>query len=442
MIEKFDLDIERKNSFKEALKSTLNDISNKAQGIVSSFIKTGDDQLDSKISFRERQICLIAGSESCGKSKYVTYIVKGILDNNEDTRVLWFSMEDSKEQIVRSFISMKVMLTTKQLQSINYNLSDEDFDKINNSTEDFNDYKIEFVDQVSTIKTIMRKCRLFREKFRDDKIIVVIDNLGLIITDSFYKGIEKDDYLAGKIKEMSDMTNSSVFVLHHITKEGSKRFNIDEGYRPRKEYIKGSTRILDYVQQALLVNLPRKYKDLVSEELERSKIVFKKTAKGNFSKESFIPELWNINPQGDKYTKNIIDLQETTWVELKFVCATETLSDGNPIRAGYIIKKYSEYCLHVDELNKYRTKGFGTEKLSIYSFINSKKYKEDFSPKKDSRSYYLYGNNTTLCKDINSLFIVECVKNRDGSDMDEQNIIRYISNLDYNIFNPVENGKS
>ena len=332
---------------------------------------------------------------------------------------------------------MDVKLTTKQLQSINYTLSPEQLDNINKISEEFSDYKIEFIDRVCSVQTIVRKTKNYREKYKDSTIIVVIDNLGLITTDSYYKGIEKDDYLAGKIKELCDSTNTCMFVIHHITKESSKRFNLDEGYRPRKEYIKGSTRILDYVQQAVLVNLPRKYKDLVQEEKSKTKILNIKERTGKFDRTRFLAEFWTINKKGDKNTKNITDLQEATWNELKFACATDTTEKGEPLAAGYIIKKYIEYSFYMDELNKYRTKGFKTEKLSIYSFITNKKYKEDYSPEKDSRSYYLYGNDISLSANINELFIVEIVKNRDGIDVEDESIIRYRANLDFNIFIPI-----
>ena len=70
-------------------------------------------------------------------------------------------------------------------------------------------------------------------------------------------------------------------------------------------------------------------------------------------------------------------------------------------------------------------------------FINNKKYKEDYSPKPDSRAYYLYGSDLSIVVNINDLFIAEMVKNRDGNDVEDQSIIRYNSNLDYNTFDPI-----
>jgi replicative DNA helicase len=437
LMNKFDLDIEGRATFKDALHSTIMDITNKAKGIVSAFIKTGDSEIDSKVSFRVRSGVLIAGAESTGKTKYVTSIVKSILDNNEKVRVLWFSMEDSKEQIVRSFISMRARLTTKQMQSVNYTLSNDEMALINMAVEEFDDYNIEFIDRVCSIATIMRKSRSYRDKHKDCLFIIVIDNLGLIETDSFYRGNEKDDYLAGKLKDIYDTTEACMFILHHITKESKNKLNINEGYRPRSEYIKGSTRILDYVQQAILVNLPRKYKDLVSEEKSKAEMFVIKKISGAFDKSRFKNEFWSINPKGDKNTKTTTDLLDTTWNELKFICGSETLEDGMPITVGYLLRKYVEYSISIDEINRNRKQEYYSEKLSIYTFLNHKKFKEDYKPQPSTRTFYLYGNDISRAKYIQELFIAECVKNRDGSDVDDQSIIRYKADLDHNIFIPM-----
>jgi hypothetical protein len=228
-----------------------------------------------------------------------------------------------------------------------------------------------------------------------------------------------------------------MFILHHITKESKNKLNINEGYRPRSEYIKGSTRILDYVQQAILVNLPRKYKDLVSEEKKKAEMFNAKEIKGKFNVERFKNEFWSINPKGDKNTKAITDLFDNTWNELKFVCGSETLDDGMPITVGYLMRKYIEYSISIDEVNRNREAKYQSEKFSIYTFLNHKKFKEDYKPQPSSRTFYLYGNDISRAQFIQNLFIAECVKNRDGSDIDDQNIIRYNANLDYNIFTPM-----
>jgi replicative DNA helicase len=436
--EKFDLDIEGRATFRDALTATLLDISQKQQGDTANFIRTGDSYIDERLSLRGRSVCLIAGPEGCGKTKYVTHICKGALDNNDDpVAILWFSMEDSKEQIVRSFISMDARLTTKQMQSINYALSEDEQARINKIANAFANYNIEFVDRVCTIRTIMRKARQFRERNPGSAIIVVIDNLGLIGTDSNFRGVEKDDYLAGKVKEISEQTEGSVILVHHMTKENAKALNIKDGYRPRKENIRGSSRIMDYVQQAILVNLPKKYKDLAQQERSKMQLFSMKEKSGSFDFERFMMEFWSINPKGDKETQGLSDLPKVTWDELRLTVNTDKAIDGGVLRVSYLIKKYAEYVTSIDDANQLREERYHTKKVSIYTFLRRKMWNEDFSPQKNTRTYYLYGNDLSLISYFPNLFIAEIVKNRDAEDDDEFNILRYKTELGFNIYEPL-----
>jgi len=173
------------------------------------------------------------------------------------------------------------------------------------------------------------------------------------------------------------------------------------------------------------------------EEKMKSKMFDIKPRTGQFDKTRFLMEFWTINDKGDKNTKNITDLQERTWEELRMACAIEKKPDGTQMGVGYILNKYIEYSIYIDEINRHRDEKYKSEKLSIYTYITTKKFKENFKPKPTTRTYYLYGDNMKLCSDINEIFIAEAIKNRDGADIEDQNIIRYRANLDYNIFEPL-----
>ena len=283
------------------------------------------------------------------------------------------------------------MITTKHLQSINYTLTDDDSKKIDEAVAEFKEYNIEFVDRVCSIRTIVRKVKQFRDRFPTNQVIIIIDNLGLITTDSYYKGIEKDDYLAAKIKDVCDQTDASILLLHHMTKEGAKALNLKDGYRPRKEHIRGSSRILDYVQQCMLLNLPSRYKDLVLQEKEKKKLFNLKQRTGKFDFTRFLMEFWNINPKSDKQTKSLSNLQQATWNELKFTVGEEKMPDGSKMGVGFILNKYLEYSVYIDDINRPREPKYHKEKVAIHTFITKKMFNESYSPENNSRTYYLYG---------------------------------------------------
>jgi len=425
-----------KSSFQDALKNTVDDIINKGKGEVNPFIKVGDERIDKEISFRKGWVCVIAGAEGCGKTKFIIHLMRKMLDHPEnDIAVLWYTMEDDRIQIVRSFISMDTNLTTKELQSINYELTKDDMSRVDTSIAAFKDYHIEFIDRISSLAHIRSTARRFAERWATKSKIIIIDNLGLVEVEHGLRGVDRDDHIMSTIKDIADETSALIFPIHHFNKEAAKRFNLRDGYRPRKEHLRGSQRILDYVQQALFVNLPRKYKDLIYEE--RKKII-ETPQEGEMDYDRFLNEFWIINPHGDKHTEGVGVLPKQTWNELIFHVKHKRKLNESTLTVGFIMTQYMKYNAWIEDQNADREKRFHKQKMSIYGYLKNQMYNEDYMPDENTRTFYLYGDNIQLKKDLERLFIIEGMKNRDGGTNDDQVIFRYFADLDHNIFEEVK----
>lgn len=431
----FNITDTHRNSFHEALESTITDIRRKAQGETSAYLKTGDKGIDREVSLRRGFVCVIAGAEGSGKTKLVTHLTRRMLDIEEnDLCVLWFTMEDDRKQIVRSFISMDIKLTTKQLQSINYTFTKEDIDKVDEVSHAFLNYDIEFIDRQTNIHQIISQSKRFVDERSLKAPMIIIDNLGLIETEVGFTPVERDDYLVGKIKDLSAELDACIILVHHFNKEASKKSQKNEGYRPRKEHIKGSTRILDYVQQALLINLPRKHADLVYEEKERE---IKMPQLTTMNRDAFDDHFWSLNPKGDNFTKTLSHVADATWTELLETVRHKKTLKNKPLTAGFILKKYIDYLNYIADINADRDKKFHAQKISIYQFLKKNKFIETFKLEETTRTFYLYGNKPELKSKIDELMIIEAVKNRDGGTTDEQVLFRYYADLNYNIFTEI-----
>ena len=74
------------------------------------------------------------------------------------------------------------------------------------------------------------------------------------------KGVEVDDHIAGQIQNAFTSTKNdydiNIWFLHHLTKEQLAKSNFVEGYRPREDQIKGSTRLRDVATQGILIHRP------------------------------------------------------------------------------------------------------------------------------------------------------------------------------------------
>jgi len=438
LIDLMDFDGEVQNNFNKSLEVTINNIKQASVGENILVIKSGFKLLDKSITFRSGYICIIAGSEGVGKTKFVISLARGMLENEQDIAIEWFSMEDDRRQIICSFLAMDVKKTTKELQGINYKMSDKDINEIEEISKHYEKFNIEFYDKTASITTIITRAKRFSDKYKNHKRVIIIDNLGLIDCDK--TGIERDDYIAAKLKDIALNTGSFIILVHHFTKEIARKQNLEDGYRPRKEYLKGSTRILDFVQQALFVNLPRKYPDLLQEEkqLELNFIGIKDI---ELSEENFNKHLWSINSQPCKDCSNLSDLRIETYVKLVSLLNNKSKDlNGKIITFADIIQRYTEYSNSIDIVNRGREKKYEKAKSSIYIFIIKRMFNQNWVNNSNSpRSQYLYGNNLNLKYHIDDLFIVEAIKNRDDDNLGDNTIFRFICDLGYCSFKEIPN---
>ena len=79
-----------------------------------------------------------------------------------------------------------------------------------------------------------------------------------------------DDQIAREIIKLRKETNkgnnkSFIISLHHFTEEQQRDLNLKEGYRPRENHFKGSTRHRDANTIVMLMNKPAFFKDLVAQ---------------------------------------------------------------------------------------------------------------------------------------------------------------------------------
>lgn len=431
----FDGDVQ--NNFNKSLERTITNIDTASKGETNTVLKTGFKRFDKKFTLRTRFVCLIAASEGSGKTKFVTSLARGMLDNEPTLAIQWFTFEDDKEAIIRSFLSMDVKKTSRELQSIDYKMTDIDKEQIRKISKQYEKYTIEFYDRATSMGNILSRSKRFSDKYRNKKRLVIIDNLGLIECDKF--GNDRDDFLAAKIKSIADTNDNAVIIIHHLTKEVDRKANITDGYRVRKEFVRGSTRIVDYVQQALYINLLRKHPDLITEEKHLS-LDFIGNNPIEFTEANFDKYLWSLNSMPDKDTKSITDLRVETFMKLKSLLNNDTkfASNNKVITFADIIQKYAEYNSYVDTRNKGREEKFKTAKSSIYMFIVRKEFNANYVTDTNTpRSLYLYGKHPNLKHHIDDLFILESGKYRDGDNLDENALFRFVIDLGYNIFKEI-----
>jgi replicative DNA helicase len=179
-----------------------------------------------------------------------------------DIDVQWYSFEMQADEMIRLYMSKKLGLTDKQLQNINYQLTEDELTRIEAAYGYFEDYPIDFVDETLDIFKVCSKAERFADKAKGKIPIIVIDNLGLIKPHQKNE-VQNDNDVSRMLKDLRDKTGALIIVLHHLSKESEGKFNITEQYAPKVSHIRGSSRLADFSNKVLLLHRPEMYRDVV-----------------------------------------------------------------------------------------------------------------------------------------------------------------------------------
>jgi replicative DNA helicase len=269
-----------KKSAKDAVSRTIELIEEEAKGEKTNLYPTGFDILDNLLYYSPGNITLVGGKGGSGKTRWLIALMLGLLKNNKDIAILWYNMEDSSEKIIRCMIGNFLKLDEKTLRSRKESLLTTHIVDIKEIQHKISEFDIKFNDFSDTIDNIYREFIKFVVLRKDKFCLLIIDNL-MLLEDHNNKrnATDTDDYIArrisGLLKSSSRVSNvgTSIIPVHHFAKEQADKLNLKEGYRPREEHLKGSSRYKDVATQVILINRPDMYKDLIMEYRHIEKLI-------------------------------------------------------------------------------------------------------------------------------------------------------------------------
>jgi replicative DNA helicase len=259
-----------------AVQNTINDLLLYQDGERKSFFRTGYKKWDEMISFSPG-LMLMSGSGGIGKTSFVTCLMHLLMAINNDISIFWNCIDhDDHSSIIRKFISQKLYLTDKQLTGKKGKLDEVTLHDIIALKEYISNFDIVFQEKSETVKNMGKMFYNFCEKRKDNKLnIMLLDNV-MRVQENKKKDIKNqniiDDIIANDIADIYKETkhfNPLIIYLHHMTKEQGSDFNMDSGYRPTLDHVKGSGRFIDVPEQIVLLNRPGAYGKLLLEYKDR-----------------------------------------------------------------------------------------------------------------------------------------------------------------------------
>lgn len=270
--------------------------------------------------------------------------------------------------------------------------------------------------------------------------MLIIDNLGLVDVKDM-KAIESDDYVSKEIVKIRDESAGIIIVVHHLNKSQLDKSNMESGYRPREEDVRGSSRILDYANNVILVNFIAKYKDLVKIEKDRIPNIDLNIDLDNFP-DSVYNVFMKINPDPDNKHKdyNIESFNRSIRNLITYYLSERALLHINATKKYKdhlleIIRKYMTVVLYQTEINNARSAQYRSKVMDIITYLDDGYYNKPSTINKDSKYWYLYGDQPDKYrKHLEMLFIIDGAKIREGETDDGSVLIRYKADPSINKF--------
>jgi len=225
----------------------------------------GWPRFDEMVSLAKDKIILIAGAAASGKSRFIRTIMFKLLERYTDISVCWITLEDSRQDILRSYLASKVFITAKHLKSMEFDCTK--IDLLRQHTGKFKGFDIEFIDQAirsdEIVPHFVKFCGQRKERFN----ILVVDNILTLDdqTDFKYDPNGFSNHVMHNLLKCRQKTKGLIIPLHHFNGAQQNKENLKNGYRPVLKDMKGSETFRRTPNQVLLINSFNIYKDLMTE---------------------------------------------------------------------------------------------------------------------------------------------------------------------------------
>jgi len=225
----------------------------------------GWTRFDEVVTLAGDKIILIAGAASSGKSRFIRSIIFRLVERYRDISVCWITLEDSREDILRSYLASQAFITAKHLKHGHFDR--EKISHLVDFTKQFQKFDIEFIDEAIRSQAVVTHFIRFCDQRKDRFNILVIDNI-LSLDDQQEFRFDPNgfsNHVMHNLLKCRQKTKGLIIPLHHFNDAQQDKQNIKTGYRPVLKDLKGSETFRRTPNQILLINSFNIYKDLMSE---------------------------------------------------------------------------------------------------------------------------------------------------------------------------------
>lgn len=206
-------------------------------------------------------IYTIAGVSGSGKSAVANTLSNDLIDLNSSKNiiVLLFSFEMIGYRNIGRTISSKMKKTTTELYSADEDLSDKDFDKVEEIAQDIKKYPIYIVDIPSTVEKIGNTITYFKETIAKDKWLIVILDHTLLVNGENERSTIVDLQKMFIAKKKLELTSIIQISQMNRNIESSERINNPSGHYPMRSDLSSSDAIFQASDYVIAIHRPELY---------------------------------------------------------------------------------------------------------------------------------------------------------------------------------------
>jgi len=202
----------KQETLTDTILGTINDIEKAGKG-KSNIIKTGLHDLDNMIlGYEKGEVYIIAGRPSMGKTSLALASAVSI---NKKKKVLLFSLEMDKHQIVKRLLSLKGLIDFQNIRT--GNLNEDEWSKVMKASDYISEKQLVIKDDVSNLLGIINNIR------KEKPDIVFIDYLQLVSGGSFASKNLEVTYVSRKFKEIAMELKIPVIVVSQLSRATESR---------------------------------------------------------------------------------------------------------------------------------------------------------------------------------------------------------------------------
>ena len=170
-----------------------NELPDLKEDLLDYFDELTSDETAIKTNFKEfdrltdglhgGELVIIGARPAMGKTAFSLNLASNIMKssrNPEGAIVAFFSLEMSKNDLYGRIMSMHTGINSMKIRKANERFNGQDWDKASMFLGNFSDSIFYSFDNVTHLSDILRKIRLIRAKHKEEKIVIIVDHIGLV----------------------------------------------------------------------------------------------------------------------------------------------------------------------------------------------------------------------------------------------------------------------